>query len=126
MSANPTSPAELFGGTWEAFGTGRTIVGVDTNQTEFDNVEETGGSKNHSHTLNNGYAKLSIWGSDNNKIAYSEKAGVSQWTTDYGAYTSNAGNMSKTSDYGINLGGSTDNGSNMMPYITVYMWKRVS
>lgn len=44
-----------FGGTWVAFGAGRTIVGFDSSQTEFDTVEETGGTKTiniqHNHTL---------------------------------------------------------------------------
>lgn len=46
-----TNPATLLGfGTWVAFATGRTIVGIDTGQAEFDTVEETGGTKNHTLT----------------------------------------------------------------------------
>ena len=40
---NPAS--ELGYGTWSAFGTGRVLVGVDTSDTDFDTVLETGGSK---------------------------------------------------------------------------------
>ena len=41
-----TNPATLLGiGTWSAFGTGRTLVGIDTGDTDFDTVEETVGSK---------------------------------------------------------------------------------
>lgn len=47
-----TNPSTYFGGTWSAFATGRTLVGVDTGQTEFDTVEETGGAKTHTHTIN--------------------------------------------------------------------------
>ncbi len=48
MSVVSTSPATLFGmGTWVAFGAGRTIVGLDSGQTEFDTVGETGGAKTH-------------------------------------------------------------------------------
>jgi len=39
-----------FGGTWVAWGSGRVPVGVDTTQTEFDTVEETGGTKFTSYT----------------------------------------------------------------------------
>ena len=47
-----TNPGTLLGfGTWTAFGTGRTIVGVDSSDTDFDTVRETGGSKTDSHTL---------------------------------------------------------------------------
>ena len=46
VSASPTDPATTLGyGTWAAFGTGRVIVGVDVGDTDFDTVEETGGSK---------------------------------------------------------------------------------
>ena len=46
VSVTPTNPATTLGyGTWDAFGTGRVIVGVDVLDTDFDTVEETGGSK---------------------------------------------------------------------------------
>jgi hypothetical protein len=41
-----TSPATLLGyGTWSAFGAGRVLVGLDSGDTDFDTVEETGGAK---------------------------------------------------------------------------------
>ena len=49
MSVNSTNPGTLFGGTWAAWGAGRVPVGFDSSQSEFDTVEETGGSKTHSH-----------------------------------------------------------------------------
>lgn len=45
MSVNNTDPGELFGGIWEAWGSGRVPVGVDGSQAEFDTVEEKGGAK---------------------------------------------------------------------------------
>ena len=45
-----TNPNTYFGGTWVSFATGRTLVGVDTGQTEFDTIEETGGAKTHTLT----------------------------------------------------------------------------
>ena len=48
ISIVSTNPATLLGvGTWSAFATGRTLVGIDAGQTEFDTVEETGGAKTH-------------------------------------------------------------------------------
>lgn len=52
MSVNSTNPSLLFGGTWEAWGSGKVPIGVDTNDSSFDTVEKTGGSKTHSITVN--------------------------------------------------------------------------
>ena len=41
-----TNPATLLGfGTWSAFAAGRVLVGLDSGDTDFDVVEETGGAK---------------------------------------------------------------------------------
>jgi microcystin-dependent protein len=45
-----TNPNTYFGGTWVSFATGRTLVGVDIGQTEFDTIEEIGGAKTHTLT----------------------------------------------------------------------------
>ena len=50
ISVTNTNPGTIFGGTWVAFGTGRTLVGIDTSQTEFNTVEKTGGEKAHTLT----------------------------------------------------------------------------
>jgi microcystin-dependent protein len=47
-----TNPNTFFGGTWVSFATGRTLVGVDTGQSEFNTVEKTGGAKTHTLTTN--------------------------------------------------------------------------
>lgn len=56
ISVNNANPASFFGGSWTAFATGRTLVGVDTSQGEFNSVEKSGGHKelqSHAHGLNN-------------------------------------------------------------------------
>jgi len=46
LSVVSTNPGILLGvGTWVAFATGRMLFGIDPGQSEFDTVEETGGSK---------------------------------------------------------------------------------
>jgi hypothetical protein len=46
ISVDATNPATALGyGTWAAFGAGRVLVGLDAGDTDFDTVEETGGSK---------------------------------------------------------------------------------
>lgn len=64
FSSVATNPATLFGvGTWAAFGTGKTLIGVDPADTDFDAPNKTGGAKRvalaanevprHTHDLSN-------------------------------------------------------------------------
>lgn len=52
LSTSNTSPATLFGGTWERWGSGRTLVGVNTNDPDFEVSGKVGGLKTHNHTNN--------------------------------------------------------------------------
>ena len=64
MSVTNTNPGTLFGGTWVEWGSGRVPVGVNSSDTDFDTVEEEGGTKSvtltsaqsgvpaHAHGLN--------------------------------------------------------------------------
>ena len=46
-----TNPATVFGfGTWVAFAAGKVLVGLNSSDTDFDTVEETGGEKTHQLT----------------------------------------------------------------------------
>ena len=103
-----------FGGTWEAFGSGRTLVGVDISQSEFNSVGKTGGEKTHTLTE----AELA-------KVTYSLKAavaesnsGVSGWALCRGGYT--------CSGWGSMTSGGDQPHNNLQPYITVYMYKRTA
>lgn len=51
LATNNTNPGDIFGGTWELFGQGKTLVGVDINDSDFSTVEKIGGSKTHTLTL---------------------------------------------------------------------------
>lgn len=118
-SVKNTNPATLFGGTWVAYGSGKTLVGVDTSQSEFNTVEKTGGEKshvltinempNHNHlTIEQGYSVHLFYvpGVDINKSNYA------MWYGSSGSYTGKTG------------GNQAHN--NLQPYVTVYMWKRTA
>lgn len=49
LSVNNINPNKWFGGTWEQIAKGRTLVGVDTGDTDFNTVKKTGGSKTNEH-----------------------------------------------------------------------------
>lgn len=127
MSATMSTAAQVeavFGGTWVAWGAGRIPVGVDTSQIEFNSVEKTGGAKTHTHDLSNAYAELLI-GNASDGIYYREKS-VAQWTSNYKVNATGGSGTSVARSYGTVIGGSTDSGSNLQPYITCYMYKRTA
>ena len=128
MSVVSTSPATLFGGTWSAWGAGRVPVGLDAGQTEFDTVEETGGAKTHTHGLTDGHAKITVvdYLADG-YVNWAEKA-VSSWTVEVESkITSGLKNgITAPLTAATELGGSTDSGSTLPPYIVCYMWKRTA
>ena len=47
LSVTNTNPSKWFGGKWEQIAKGRTLVGVDTSQSEVSSVKKTGGEKTH-------------------------------------------------------------------------------
>lgn len=106
------NPNNGFGGTWSVFASGRTIVGVDTSQTEFNTVEKTGGSKymqKHTHTLKcNFYDPLA-----NSQGLFGQ------------VYKGQLRQTGMTNRTNILEEGEGDSG-NLQPYITVYMWKRIA
>ena len=46
LSVVNTNPSIWFGGTWELISQGRTLVGVDINDTDFNTAKKIGGEKN--------------------------------------------------------------------------------
>lgn len=112
ISVIDVNPANYFGGTWEAFGTGRTLVGVDATQTEFNTVLKTGGSKylqKHKHATN--------WSLSDGNAEGRVKLGSTSGGTSTGAY-----GFSVNENTNVPTGDS----GNLQPYITVYMWRRIS
>ena len=144
VSNQNTNPGTIFGGTWVSFGTGRTIVGVDTSQSEFNTIEKTGGEKTHTlsvseipshdHTVfgitagavNSSPARLRLQ-NDGNLVLYGSN-GSALWNSG-----TNASSQSKTyrqvsigEDGTSGSSGSGGSHNNLQPYITVYMWKRTA
>lgn len=141
ISVNNVNPTKYFGGTWTAFGTGRTLVGVDTNQTEFNSVEKTGGAKTHVHSQEStGSTAITIaqmpahrhnintnWGKDIGGPGWGAK--IEQYNEGY------VFAPKYLQDDVYNTGGNqghnhtnpnTNSSSSLGPYITVYFWKRTA
>lgn len=152
-AAVSTNPATLLGfGTWVSFGSGRVLVGVDSSDSAFDTLGETGGSKNatlvsHSHTntvsTDGSHQHLTVWngggpgGSQYTPTVYASKTIQAYSGNGYEIYvlqgTDNAADGGLTSTNGshnhsvtIDSAGSSSTNANLQPYITVYMWRRTA
>lgn len=121
MSVSSTNPGTIFGGTWVAWGAGRVPVGVDTTQTEFDTVEETGGSMNHAHTAGGLQADVA---NNSGKVVMRRQNTLAFTAT---SYITGVGEGDQTNvAEGTNVSGNTAEQSTLQPYITCYMWKRTA
>lgn len=54
ISTNSTSPASLYGGSWERYGTGRALISASDTDSDF-TAGTTGGSKTHEVRVRLGY-----------------------------------------------------------------------
>lgn len=134
-------PAAAFGGSWESFGAGRTIVGVNASDTDFATVEKTGGHKElqqHTHTITVDTKSLTgQWRNGNARFPGTTTATgiITNYKASVAGYWSETGGTD-TNTMGFNIDAShnhtasaantgTGTGKNLQPYITVYMWKRV-
>ena len=52
ISTSSTNPSTIYGGTWERYGQGKTLVGLNESETEFNTINKTGGEKTHTLTIN--------------------------------------------------------------------------
>lgn len=110
MSVSNVNPSNLFGGTWEEFAKGKTLIGVDTEQVEFNTVEKTGGEKSHKLTIDEMPShehptNISAWGGGTN-------------------YTFQTTTIETGRDEHTGLVGGDKPHNNLQPYICTYMWKR--
>lgn len=117
--------AAYFGfGTWQAYGSGQVLVGLDAGQTEFATAGKTGGEKTHTLTTSevppqNVSAEL-----DSKPRPVMVDAGVDN--TDYGCtFNIDKGYKAKpATKFQTKGGGQAHN--NLQPYVTVYRWQRVA
>jgi len=110
--ANSAAVVTAIGGTtWTAFGGGKVLVGLDSSDSDFDTVEETGGSKTHTLSTSEMPAHTHTY---DQASSPSGKSGGGDSV--YEAVS--------TGSTGSTGGGSAHN--NVQPYIVVYFWKRTA
>ena len=111
MSVNDTSPASLFGGTWEQL-KDRFLLGAGDSYA----AGSTGGEATHTLTVNEMPKHA-----HQVAVPYSYDGNMRTWKAEWTDNAPIPTNGSPTS----NTGGDQPH-NNMPPYISVYMWKRVS
>lgn len=129
-----TNPGTLLGfGTWTAFGAGRVPVGFDAGNVLFDTAEETGGSANatlpsHTHTATSTvsdpghFHNYAVGQSGSNSGTFGD--GFAIPSGGFPAVTTNTTGITVSTSNSTE--GASATNANYQPYITVFMWKRVS
>ena len=111
--ANSAAVVAAIGGTtWVAFAAGKMLIGLDSGDTDFDTVEETGGAK--THTLST--AEMPAHTHTSTRMVDENDS-------------NSGGDLHGSGNYEATVTGSTGGGaahSIMNPYIAVYMWKRTA
>lgn len=128
ISENETNPSEFIGGEWENYAQGRTLIGQgegnDGNVTRAFSAGETGGE--YEHTLN-----IQEMPSHEGHLYTSYPYGIGKPYFIEGEQTGSVGrgwerwNANELYPASRSIGGSQPH-NNIQPYITVYMWKRIS
>lgn len=142
FSTNSTSPASLFGGTWERYAQGRVMVSASDTDTDF-TVGKTGGEKTHSHTygivFGNNYGMTVLSDSRTSPqtglIDYARTVGnrirkhgvppINNTTNGFADLVYGSYGNDKPLDLKMNEGNTTSD-SSMEPYVAVYIWRRTA
>jgi len=131
-AAVATNPATLLGfGTWVAFGAGKVPVGIDAADTDFDTVEETGGTKDaiiptHNHTATTTSTDAGHQHTYTRYNTLEGGTGGSTFWVNSSTQSTSVGYAQITSSTTVANAGESATGKNLQPYIVVYMWKRTA
>ena len=117
ISTISDNPSTYYAGTqWTLFGQGRTLVGIDTSQSEFNTLLKTGGEKTHKLTIDEMPSHShGIYGA-----LTGETKAVTNFGNDWAVGTSHSWTIETSST------GGDQSHNNLQPYICVYMWKRTA
>ena len=125
ISTNSTSPASLYGGNWERYGTGRVLVSASDSDTDF-TAGKTGGKKTYDAAADTNLSVNIAFDSDalvlfnsrgNDRTAASFRVGASMRT----------GHPINWNDQSIRNGQKVHGTmSAVQPYVAVYIWRRTA
>lgn len=139
ISTNNTNPNAIIGGTWEEFATGRTLIGYNPDDDDLKAIGMTGGEKTHTLTIeempsHNHSASTGGAGKHTHTVGYRKRQDAyGKGTMDAMHWNAGTASTIATSEVAnhshtvtVESAGSGMSHNNMMPYITVRMWKRTA
>lgn len=120
FSTNSTSPATIYGGSWERYGKGRTLVSVNESDTDF-TAGKTGGEKTNTHR------HWMPMGKENGRPGFSTRtlteihmrSGSGQHSIFKEDHFGSDGEWTEQTTYDAII-------DIMNPYIAVYIWRRTA
>jgi len=114
LSVVSTNPNTLLGfGTWSRIADGQFLVGFKTADADFDPVENTGGSKTHTHDVDVANTTSGV------------PSGTTEVDNNLDISTVNVGSDIHTHDVNPATVTSGDN-NNLPPFFVIYIWKRTA
>jgi hypothetical protein len=145
ISTNSTSPASLYGGSWERYGAGRALISASDTDSDF-TAGTTGGSKTHNHkygiAVGSFYGHTLIAPNDAHPAVWS---GLVSYDKDSGEAIDSFNKWTKLEDRAVIGSGSmlgqtgqpynarryryetdTKRESSLSPYVAVYVWRRTA
>ena len=127
MSMNNINPSNLFGGTWRLIAPGQVLVGVNEASPVFGTSRKTGGEQTHKMTID----EMPSHSHDMHAMMNGNiRRGVGYYQTNaqFGTLWSllSSGETGTTGKIVIDNTGGTKPLSLMQPYLTCYIWERIS
>lgn len=117
--STPEKVAAYYGfGTWEAYGSGRMLLGVSDGHA----IGSTGGDETHTHPLSGARAEITFSGSEiveNRDMTTGFRYNVKSTIGSVSGTTGSIGHSTR-------IMGSTDPVEWLPPYITIYRWRRIA
>ena len=119
-------------GTWEAYGSGRVTVAIDAAQTEFDTIQETGGSKEVTLTsaesgLPAHFHEVGSRGDENNEPFTAQNTKARRYHEGGGHTSQSTAAMTIDGETKFNTAEDASSAhTNLQPYIVVYRYRRTA
>lgn len=129
FSTSSTSPASLFGGTWERYAQGRVMVSASDTDKDF-TVGKAGGEKTAPVDLSNLYAEWANRGQDFIANVMTIPGSNTVWRATVKSQQVNHYATTDVANNAVRVVTSADTNnrrvSTIQPYIAVYVWRRTA